>query len=190
MYQPLMQFSYLKKEEQTMAAKKTRIKQKAMISVPQSHDDCATDINTIGRLTREITVSQAAMNDEIAVITDRYTSVFTPLQEQVKSLSAGVQSYCEANREDLTLNGKTKTGQFVTGTVQWRQKPPSVAVRGVEAVIDALKQFGLVRFVRTKEELNKEAILNEPNAIAGVAGLSIKKGVEDFVIEPFEQEGI
>lgn len=173
-----------------MAAKKTRIKQKAMISVPQSHDDCAADINTIGRLSREITVTQAAMNDEIAAITDRYTAAFTPLQEQVKSLTAGVQSYCEANRDDLTVNGKTKSGQFVTGTVMWRQKPPSVSVRGVEAVIEALKQFGLNRFVRVKEELNKEAILNEPAAITGVAGLSIKKGVEDFVIEPFEQEGL
>jgi phage host-nuclease inhibitor protein Gam len=173
-----------------MAAKKTRIKQQAMIAVPQSHDDCAADINAIGRLSREITVTQAAMNDEIAAITDRYTAVFTPLQDEVKSLTAGVQSYCEANRDELTLNGKTKSGQFVTGTVQWRQKPPSVAVRGVEAVIEALKQFGLTRFIRVKEELNKDAILNEPTVVAGVAGLSIKSGVEDFVIQPFEQEGL
>jgi phage host-nuclease inhibitor protein Gam len=130
------------------------------------------------------------MNDEIAAITDRYTTVFTPLQEQVKSLTAGVQSYCEANRDDLTHNGKTKSGQFVTGTVMWRTKPPSVVVKGVDAVIEALKKFNLDRFVRTKEELNKEAILNEPTAISGIAGLSIKKGVEDFVIEPFEQEGV
>lgn len=173
-----------------MAAKKTRIKQKAMISVPQSHDDCAADINTIGRLSREITVTQAAMNDEIAAITDRYTAVFTPLQEQVKSLTAGVQSYCEANRDELTYNGKSKSGQFVTGSVMWRKNPPSVAVKGVTAVIDALKRFKLDRFIRIKEELNKEAILNDPKAIEGIAGLSIKKGVEDFVIEPFEQEGL
>ena len=39
-----------------------------------------------------------------------------------------------------------------------------------------------------KEELNKEAILNEPEAVKGVAGLSIKTGVEDFVIQPFEND--
>lgn len=173
-----------------MAAKKTRVKQQAMIAVPQTHDDCAADINKIGRLHREITVTQAAMNDEIAAVTDRYTAEFTPLQEQIKSLSAGVQSFCETNRDELTMNGKVKTGQFITGTVQWRQKPPSVVARGVDAVIEALKQFGLGRFVRVKEELNKEAILNEPAAVAGIAGLSIKSGVEDFVIQPFEQEGV
>lgn len=169
-----------------MVAKKTRIKQAALVIVPQSTDDCAADINEIGRLYREIAVQTAAMNDEIAKVTDRYTSAFTPLQDKIKLLQSGVQSWCEAHRNELTNGGKTKTGQFVTGTVQWRQKPPSVVVRGVDAVIEALNRLGLGRFVRVKEELNKEAILNEPEAVKGVAGLSIKTGVEDFVIQPFE----
>jgi phage host-nuclease inhibitor protein Gam len=55
-------------------------------------------------------------------------------------------------------------------------------------VIDTLKRLALGRFIRTKEEINKEAILNEPDAVAGVAGIAIQRGVEDFVITPFEQE--
>lgn len=174
-----------------MSAKmKTRIKQAALIAPPQSRDECAADINKIGALHREIAVQTAAMNDSIAEITDRYTSVLTPLQDEIKALQTGVQTWCEANRDDLTQGGKSKSGQFVTGTVQWRQKPPSVCVRGVEAVIEALNRLGLSRFVRVKEELNKEAILNEPEAVKGVAGLSIKSGVEDFVIQPFEQDRV
>jgi len=46
----------------------------------------------------------------------------------------------------------------------------------------------MTRFIRSKDEINKEAILNEPQAVVGVAGISIKPGVEDFVITPFEQE--
>jgi phage host-nuclease inhibitor protein Gam len=171
-----------------MVAKKTRIKQVALVAVPQSKDECAFYINKIGRLHREIAVQTAAMNDEIAKITDRYTTVFAPLQDNIKFLQSGVQSWCEANRDELTNGGKSKSGQFVTGTVQWRQKPPSVVVRGVDAVIEALNRLGLGRFVRVKEELNKEAILNEPEAVKGVAGLSIKTGVEDFVIQPFEND--
>jgi len=171
-----------------MVAKKTRIKQVALVAVPQSKEDCAADINEIGRLYREIAVQTAAMNDEIAEVTDRYTSAFTPLQDKIKLLQSGVQSWCEAYRDELTNGGKSKSGQFVTGTVQWRQKPPSVVVRGVDAVIEALNRLGLGRFVRVKEELNKEAILNEPEAVKGVAGLSIKSGVEDFVIQPFEND--
>lgn len=171
-----------------MAAKKTRIKQAAQIAVPQDRDQCAEYINKIGRLDREIAVKQAAMNDEIAEITDRFNGQFTPLQEEIKRLTAGVQSFCEAHRDELTQNGKRKSAEFVTGIVQWRQKPPSVGVRGVADVIDTLKRLGLNRFIRTKEEINKDAILNTPDDVKGVAGLTIKTGVEDFVIQPFEQE--
>lgn len=169
--------------------KKTRIKQPAVLHpVPAHRDECAEFINRIGRLSREILGLQSRMNDEIAAITDAYTGQFTPLQETMTALQKGVQVWCEANRDELTLSGKSKSAGFVTGTVQWRQRPPSVLVRGVESVIEALKSFGLGRFVRTKEEINKEAVLNEPAAVAGIAGLTIKTGTEDFVIQPFEQE--
>lgn len=172
-----------------MVAKKTRIKQSAVaFVVPGNKDECACFINKIGDLSREISVLTAAMNDEIAVITDAYAGQFTPLQNELKNLNQAVQIWCEANRAELTIGGKSKSVGFVTGTVQWRQRPPSVSVRGVEAVIEALKSFNLLRFIRTKDELNKEAILNEPTAVAGIAGLSIKSGVEDFVITPFEAE--
>lgn len=169
--------------------KNHRIKNAALSRpAPQTRDQCAEQINQIGRLQREILTLNAAMNDEIAAITDRYTGQYTPRQEEVKALSAGVQSYCEAHRNELTGNGKSKSGEFVTGTVQWRQQPPSVQVRGVDAVIEALLNLGLGRFVRTKNEVNKEAILNEPDAVKGVAGISLKTKVEAFVITPFEQE--
>lgn len=172
-----------------MVAKKTRIKQNAVaFIVPGNKDECAEFINKIGGLSREIARLTTAMNDKISVITDNYTGQFTPIQDELKNLNQAVQIWCEANRDELTQGGKSKSGGFVTGTVQWRQRPPSVSVRGVEAVIEALKSFGLTRFIRTKEELNKEAVLNEPGAVAGVAGLSIKSGTEDFVISPFEAE--
>jgi len=171
-------------------SKPNRIKQPAKQSafVPQSRDECAEMINQIGRIQREIAVTQAAMNDDIARITDDYTGKITPQQLEMKQLQDGVQSWCEANRDELTENGKTKTAGFVTGNVQWRQRPPSVLVRGADSVLETLARLGLSRFIRTKEEINKEAILNEPAAVAGVAGISIKTGVEDFVITPFEQE--
>ena len=166
---------------------KKRIKSVAVVAkVPDNTDSCALDINSIGILSREITVMEALMNDEIALITNNYAEKFTPLKEKLKALQQGVQIFCEANRNELTQDGRVKSAVFVTGTVIWRQRPPSVAVSGVSAVIELLKTLKLERFVRTKEEINKEAILNEQDAVANVAGLSIKKGIEDFVIEPFE----
>lgn len=127
------------------------------------------------------------MNDEIAVITEKYAGLIKPLKTDVEILSKGVQGWCEANRDELTSNGKVKTANLVTGDIQWRIRPPSVAVRGPDAVMETLLRLGLSRFIRTKQEINKEAILNEPLAVAGVAGITVKSGVEDFSIIPFEQ---
>lgn len=165
-----------------------RLKQPAKVWSAQSETDAAATIRQIGDKSREITRLTAAMNDEIASITQRYTDQIKPVQEQLKELQAGVQTWCEANRDSLTNGGKVKNYSFITGSVMWRQRPPSCTVRGADSVIETLKRLGLTRFVRIKEEINKEAVLNEPATIAGVAGISVVTGVEDFVIEPFEQE--
>lgn len=169
-------------------AKANRLKLQAEAYVPQTIDDCAADIRTIGDLSRQLTVAQAEMNDAIAEITERYQPVLEGIKEQIKPLQAGVQVWCEANRHDLTRGGKVKTASFVTGEVQWRQRPPSVSVRGVEAVMNALDKLDLGHFIRSKREINKEAILNEPETVRGVPGITIVTGVEDFIITPFEAE--
>lgn len=171
-----------------MAKAATRIKAKAQVYVPQTRDDAAADIRKIGDLQRQLTRQAAAMNDAIAEITHAHQPMLDALVEQLKTLQEGVQGYCEAHRAELTDGGKVKTASLVTGEVQWRQRPPSVSVRGAESVIDTLKRLGLAKFVRIKEEVNKEAILNEPDEVRGVAGINIVTGVEDFVITPFEQE--
>jgi len=171
-----------------MAKSATRLKQPAQQAayVPQNRDECAELINQIGRISREIEGIKSAMNDDIAKITDDYTGKETAKELVLKQLREGVQAFCEANRGDLTHGGKSKTAEFVTGSVQWRQRPPSVVIRGAESVLETLARLKLTRFIRAKEEINKEAILNEPAAVQGVAGITIKTGVEDFVITPFE----
>lgn len=167
--------------------KKTRIKAEAQIAVPQGRDAAAADIRAIGDLQRSLLRTCAEMNDEIAHITASYQPTLETINKQLTGLQKGVQAYCEANREDLT-GGKGKTANLITGEVQWRQRPPSVRVTGAESVIETLHRLGLDAFVRTKEEVNKEAILNQPDAVKGVAGITVVSGVEDFVITPFEQE--
>lgn len=166
----------------------TKFKTKAQVYAPQTGTDCAADIKKLGDLQREFTRLTADMNDEIAAITKRYQPKLEGLTGRIETLQQGVQTYCEAHRDELTGAGKVKTANFVTGEVQWRQRPPSVTVRGADAVIEVLKRLGLGKFVRTKEEINKEAILNEPDQVRGVAGIGIVTGVEDFVITPFEAQ--
>lgn len=163
----------------------TRLKARATILVPQSKTECAAHIKLLGDLQREFERLRADMNDRIAAITKEAQPRLEGLGEQIQSLQDGVQRYCEAHREELCPKG-SKTAQLVTGEVSWRQRPPSVGIRGVDSVLEALQRLGLTRFIRTKTEPNKEAMLNEPDAVRGIAGISITTGVEDFIITPFE----
>lgn len=168
----------------------TRIKSKTLPPVPQSKNDCAESIRSIGDLQREFERNRAAMNDAIAAITQEHQPLLAALSERIQALQTGVQAWCEAHRVDLCGPDDKlgKTANLVTGEVSWRIRPPSVTVRDVDGVLDTLLRMGLGRFVRVKNEPNKEAMLNEPDAVRGIAGISIKSGVEDFIVTPFEAQ--
>lgn len=166
--------------------KTTKLKSPAQtVRVPQTRDEVADAIAQIGRHTRERMRIEAAMGDEIAEVKRRFEEEGQPHAEAMRALQSGVQTWCEAHRSELTQGGKVKTAAFASGEVRWRNTPPSVEIRAVEVVLKTLRSRGLDRFIRVKEEVNKEAILADPAAVAGVAGIKISAG-EEFVVVPFE----
>ena len=171
-----------------MAKKPTRIKTDTFAVRYQTRDEVETAIKEIGDLNRELERLAIEQNDKLAAITEEYAPLMNEVKEKLAPKQDAVQAWCESRRDELTQNGKTKTGSFNTGEVQWRQRPPSVGIRGVDSVLDSLKMRGFTQFIRIKEEINKEAMLNEPDTAASVPGVTIKTGVEDFVITPFEQD--
>ncbi len=155
--------------------------------VPQNRDQANECIAEIGRLQRERDRIRADMNDEVAAVKERHEAQALPLAEKIRHLSAGVQLWCEANRSELTQGGKVKFAMLAAGKINWRMRPPKVALRGKDKIIEALKAMGLSRFIRVTEEVNKEAILAEAEIAGAVPGISITRG-EDFVITPHETE--
>lgn len=162
----------------------TRLKTVASIYASQTRADVQADIKTIGDLQRDHTRLSADLNDAIANLTGAAAPQLKALSEQIIRLQNGVHTWCEAHREEIC--GKGKSANLVTGEVSWRQRPPSVRISGMEAVIAWLKQMGMSQFVRTREEVNKEAMLNEADKARAIPGVSIVTGIEDFVITPFE----
>ncbi|KKT96721.1 MAG: Mu-like protein prophage FluMu host-nuclease inhibitor protein gam, partial [Parcubacteria group bacterium GW2011_GWA2_45_15] len=55
----------------------------------------------------------------------------------------------------------------------------------VESILESLKSLKLKRFIRTKEEIDKEAMLKEPETAKTVKGVSISQH-EEFVAKPTE----
>lgn len=167
-------------------ATKTKLKAAAAVYAAQSLADVQASIKLIGDLQREHTRIYTNLNDAIAALTDSTAPDLNGLTERIKALQAGVQTWCEAHREEIC--GKGKTANLITGEVSWRQRPPSIRISGVDAVLAWLKVQGMALFIRSKEEVNKEAMLNEPDKARGIPGVSIVTGVEDFIITPFELE--
>jgi phage host-nuclease inhibitor protein Gam len=153
--------------------------------VPASREEVTQAIRSIGGHQRERARIEAAMNDHLALIRERFEAEAAPHAERIKLLSEGVEIWCDANREALTDGGRTKTVNLASGEVKWRTSPPKVVIKKADQVLEVLRQRGLTDYIRVKEEISKEAILASPDAVAGIRGISIEQD-EQFVIEPFE----
>lgn len=198
-----------------MATRTLKTKATAVaVQVPTDRDDCASAIRRLGDLMREHQLAKAKLDGEIAALTEAAAPTLNDLQSRIGALHQGIQTYCEGNRSALTNGLKTKTVNLITGEVVWRQRPPSVTVRQADVVIKTLKDLRLRDYVRTEEEVNKQAILDlmaaaaaitddqlvatapgsalaaqrkhQAELISGIKGITINRGVEDFNVVPFE----
>lgn len=156
------------------------------VPVPQDDAEAREAIRELGERQRELTRLETLMNDAIAGLKSQHGAEAEPIAARIAALHDGLRTYAEANRLRLTGGGKRKHFRFSTGTVSWRHRPARVTVRGVEAVLGALREAGLDRFVRTKEEIDREAMLRERDVAMNVPGVTIGSDGEDFVVEPDE----
>ena len=163
---------------------KTRIKTEAAATVFQTREEVDAAIAQIGIAQRERTAIEVAMNAELAAVRASYETLAAPRAAVIKEFRVGVQIWAEANRRELTREGRTKTVKLAAGEISWRTRPPKVRITGEGIVLAALKALGLERFIRTKEEIDKNAILADPEAVTAVKGITLAQG-EDFVIKPF-----
>jgi phage host-nuclease inhibitor protein Gam len=156
------------------------------VAVPRTREEAEALLQEIGKAQRAVTRIEADLNDRLTKLKASAEQDASPYNDQIEASFKALHGWAEANRDELC--GKGKTVKLATGEIMWRQRPPSVRITGAEKVIDTLKRLGLGRFLRQKEEIDKEAILGEVDAMKGVKGVTIVTGVEDFVAKPFETE--
>jgi phage host-nuclease inhibitor protein Gam len=166
--------------------RRARAKAPALARVPQSREEVARFIARVGALEARLAALKAVADEAVRAAGEALEREAAQPQAELAELRAGVQSWCEAHRAALTRDGRIKTVEFGTGRVMWRLRPPKVAIRGTEAVIAACRSLGMTRFLREKVEINREAMLAEPEAAGAIAGVTIASAGEDFVIEPAE----
>ena len=170
----------------------TRMKTPAItVPAPQNIQEATALMRQLGELDSQIKRIEADLNDAIGALKEKAGTEVDPLKQRIKEITTAMQAWASANRNSLTEGGKRKSFQLATGWIMWRNRPPSVGVRGKESVIQVLLERGLERFLHTTYEINKEAILAAEDRVeitSQVRGLTLKTGIEDFVLEPYKVE--
>lgn len=173
-----------------MSKKKLKIQS---VQSAQSREEVVSNIARMGVLKREIARLNAELDDKVTSLKEECDRRVTALEAEMKVLIKCTQTWCESNRADLTDNHRKKFADLSTGVVRWRMNPPSVSVsqKNLEQVIDRLLfDPKYKRFVRQKHEVNRELILQHSEMFEDgqIDGIKIKKGEEQFVIEPNSED--
>jgi len=145
--------------------------------------DAVAMLRKLGSLQRRMEAVVAHGASRIAAIQEATDKGLAPIRAEADEVEKTLRAYAEKHRERLCGKGR-KLARLATGEFIWRKNPPKVSIRKAEEVLAALKTLGLKRFVRVKEEINKEAILDDPAAVAGVKGVTVS-ATETLEIKPF-----
>lgn len=99
--------------------------------------------------------------------------------KEIKSVEKDIIRFAEQNRAEFT---RKRTKVLTFGKISFRYTK-SIGCANIPTAIKALKSFAMEKYLRIKEELNKEALIEADPMILGKCGILIK--AEDKIcVEP------
>lgn len=183
-------------------AKAKKDKPQIVILDFKSNSDITQAIKDLSDLQRKIDSITSEKNSQIAVISKELQEATTPLQIELNKIQSSIKYYCDNNRDTLFEDDK-KTVDFVSGSVSYRDNPPSVKSKLTKNLLEKLlgdaesklsKTLALLKklmdlvFIRVSLELDKQAALKNIDK-AKELGIEFEEDGENFYINPFEYEG-
>ena len=164
---------------------KTRIKLKA--PTIKSREEIEALVGDLARLTNFQQQTTALMDLRLTEVRAEYETQLADAEQQKAALMEAARLWAEANPEEF---GKTRSIEMLHGTMGWRLGNPALKLAGKTTwakVLEALKRLRYRKFIRTKEEVDKAAILARRKVIKPVtlAALGVKVEQDDeFFVEP------
>jgi phage host-nuclease inhibitor protein Gam len=161
--------------------------------VIESRLEAETHVNLVTSLVNERRGVASEMDEQILNLKKEYELQLANLDVQIKVGTDNLEAWALANPEEF---GKAKSIEFLAGRIGFRTGTPKLTLLSRawswDKVLAAIQKFGF-QFVRTKEEVDKEAILAFAAAEADKArldskvlapiGVKITQG-ESFFVEP------
>jgi phage host-nuclease inhibitor protein Gam len=165
---------------------KKKISADIEVITPQNLEEADKVLSIVAERKRALELIETDLNIEIEKLRRQSTILAAPHQNLIDRLVLGLFAYATQNREKLTDGGKTKTITLTSGTLSWRFTPPAIKFnRTVSAILQLLKERKLRKFIRKKEEPDKEAMLRDLVTVSKVPGISTGQ-YELFVVKPNE----
>ncbi len=143
------------------------------IPVPADSVEANDVLRRIGEIERETADIEAAYEEQVAALRKDFDERRSPLDVEFKRITKGLEIFADDSREDLLKDGK-KTVELSAGKFGWRLNSSAKVSHGnlkEETVIERIKALGKAfsdKYIRTKETLNKEAMLEDRPKIPGV----------------------
>jgi len=150
--------------------------------VPTNRDEARSQMRQIGDAQRERDRIQAELSKKVLKLKEQYSALVEPHLENIAHLKNNMWLWANANRATLNQGGK-KAEDLGTGKLGWRNNPNKVMIFDDDSVLEALRSMGLSHLIRSKEDINKHAILANPDAVKHIQGIHITQG-EHFWLKP------
>ena len=173
-----------------MAKKKAGAKaeKEREIPIPSNRTEAAEFVGKVRILKNRIAAVIAEAEAKIAAIQKMAADATDAPKEEVRDLVEGLFVFFETNSPELTEDGARRSVDLLTGVIGERLSPWKVELKGVEEVLEELHRMGLTKFIRPKEEVNKDAMLSsetDRNLAATVKGVSVVRE-DTFFVKPTE----
>lgn len=144
-------------------------KARRIIMIPASINEANISLFRLGVLDRSTANIENVLAAEVAQLRRAADARIAPLSSERSDLAAGLQLFAESNRATL-LEGDKKSVQLTAGIFGWRFTPPKVEfLRGsAKKALALLKELKLKKYIRIKETVNKEALLEDRPDVPGI----------------------
>ena len=148
----------------------------------ESLEDANLTLKEIGLLERELETIDGDAHKQIAEIKTAAVKAGEPIRKRIADLSALLGAYAEYNRDDLFKDRKTVQVSF--GVFGYR-KSTKISIK--KTTLELLKKLDLKKYIRVKEEVNKDAMSAlDDETLAQVD--AVRKVKNDFFCEANKEE--
>lgn len=150
--------------------------------IVESREQAEGTMAEIAALTRKLAALTVSMNKELDAAKDKAAQAAAPLAARLKELESGLAVFAVLNRKELFPDG-AKSLDLGFGLIGFRASTKIVQQNNINAemTLERLRKFKFVDGIRTKEEINKDAMTSWTDEKLETVGLRRQKSDGFFV---------